>query len=369
MRRLPPFLFQYVDGGAGVEGTLARNGADFQSVQIRQRVLTGVADPTLGIELFGQQLRLPIALAPVGLAGMYARRGETQAARAAAAYGIPFCLSTVSICSIEEVAAASKAPFWFQLYMIRDRGFMRDLLARARSAGCTTLVFTVDMPIPGVRYRDARSGLSGPHAALRRYLQAVTHPRWAWDVGLHGGPHTLGNLTPVLGAHSGLEDFIGWLGSNFDPTIRWKDLEWIRDLWDGPLLIKGVMEAEDAHSAVSLGADAVIVSNHGGRQLEGAASTIRVLPRIADSVGHRVKVLVDSGVRNGVDIFRALGLGADAALIGRPWVYALATAGESGVSRLLAMLERELRATMTLAGTPRVDAITADHLQLPELAQ
>ncbi|MBF9185022.1 quinone-dependent L-lactate dehydrogenase, partial [Klebsiella pneumoniae] len=241
-RILPPFLFHYMDGGAYSEYTLRRNVEDLSEVALRQRILKNMSDLSLETTLFNEKLSMPVALAPVGLCGMYARRGEVQAAKAADAHGIPFTLSTVSVCPIEEVAPAIKRPMWFQLYVLRDRGFMRNALERAKAAGCSTLVFTVDMPTPGARYRDAHSGMSGPNAAMRRYLQAVTHPQWAWDVGLNGRPHDLGNISAYLGKPTGLEDYIGWLGNNFDPSISWKDLEWIRDFWDGPMVIKGILD-------------------------------------------------------------------------------------------------------------------------------
>lgn len=263
-RRLPPFLFHYLDGAANSELTARRNVSELQSISLRQRVLVDVSSVDLSTELFGSRVRLPIGLAPVGLAGMYARRGEVQAARAARSKRIPMCLSTVSLCPLAEVAAVGCPDLWFQLYVIRDRGFMRDLLASAGHAGCNALIFTVDMPLPGERYRDARSGMSGPGARWRRYVQAMLHPRWAWDVGLLGRPHQLGNVVPVLGDNSGLEVFIGWLAADFDPTVTWKDLDWIREHWDGPLILKGILDVDDARSAVSLGADGIVVSNHGG---------------------------------------------------------------------------------------------------------
>ena len=271
-RKLPRFLFDYIDGGAYAERTLQRNVSDLADIALRQRVLKDVSAGDPSTTLFGVKQALPVALAPVGLTGMYARRGEVQAARAAAKKGVPFCLSTVGVCDVDEVAKASSAPIWFQLYVLRDRAFMRDLLVRAREAGATALVFTVDMPVPGARYRDAHSGMSGPNAAARRIVQAMFKPSWAWDVGVMGRPHTLGNVAPVLGENSGLEDFMGWLGANFDPSIQWRDLEWIRDLWKGPLIIKGVLDPEDAKAAADIGADGVVVSNHGGRQLDGVLS-------------------------------------------------------------------------------------------------
>jgi len=353
-RRLPPFLFHYIDGGAYAEHTLRRNEADLAAIALRQRVLRDMGELSLETELFGQPLAMPVALAPVGLTGMYARRGELQAARAADSRGIPFTLSTVSVCAIEEVAPALQQPMWFQLYVLRDRGFMRNVLERAQAAGVSTLVFTVDMPVPGARYRDAHSGMSGPRAALRRFGQALTHPRWAWDVGVRGKPHDLGNISVYRGHPTGLADYIGWLGSNFDPSISWKDLEWIRAFWKGPMVIKGILDADDARDAVSFGADGIVVSNHGGRQLDGVLSTARALPQIADAVQGDLKILVDSGIRNGLDVVRMLALGADTVLLGRAFVYALATHGQAGVANLLDLVAREMRVAMTLTGARRI---------------
>lgn len=356
-RKLPRFLFDYIDGGAYAERTLARNVSDLADIALRQRVLKDVSGGDPSTTLFGVRQALPVALAPVGLTGMYARRGEVQAARAAAKKGVPFCLSTVSVCDVDEVSKASPAPIWFQLYVLRDRAFMRDLLVRARQAGATALVFTVDMPVPGARYRDAHSGMSGPNAAARRLLQAAFKPAWAWDVGLMGRPHTLGNVAPVLGKDSGLEDFMGWLGANFDPSIQWKDLEWIRDLWKGPLIIKGVLDPEDAKAAADIGADGVVVSNHGGRQLDGVLSSARALPPIAEAVGDRLTVLADGGVRSGLDVVRMLALGAKGVLLGRAAVYALAARGEAGVTQLLDLIEKEMRVAMALTGVCDVASI------------
>jgi L-lactate dehydrogenase (cytochrome) len=356
-RKLPPFLFHYIDGGAYAEQTLRRNVEDWRAIALRQRVLRDMSALSLETRLFDETLRLPIVLAPVGLTGMYARRGEVQAAKAAASRGVPFTLSTVSVCAIEEVAPAIARPMWFQLYVLKDRGFMRHALERARAAGVKTLVFTVDMPTPGARYRDAHSGMSGPRAALRRMVQAMTHPAWAWDVGLRGTPHDLGNVSAFLGKPTGLADYIGWLGANFDPSISWKDLQWIRDDWDGPMIIKGVLDPDDAREAVRFGADGIVVSNHGGRQLDGVLSSARALPAIADAVQGDLRILVDSGVRNGLDVARALALGADAVMLGRAFVYALAAAGEAGVANLLDLIEKELRVAMTLTGAKSIAAI------------
>ncbi|WP_053146229.1 FMN-dependent L-lactate dehydrogenase LldD [Erwinia billingiae] len=360
--KIPPFLFHYADGGAYDEHTLQRNCEDLADIALRQRILRNMSSLDLTTTLFNETLSMPVALAPVGLCGMYARRGEVQAARAADKKGIPFTLSTVSVCPIEEVAPVMNRPMWFQLYVLRDRGFMRNALERAQAAGCTTLVFTVDMPVPGARYRDAHSGMSGPNAAMRRYLQSVTHPQWAWDVGLHGRPHDLGNISAYRGEPTNLQDYIGWLANNFDPSISWSDLEWIRDFWKGPMIIKGILDPDDARDAVRFGADGIVVSNHGGRQLDGVLSSARALPAIADAVKGDLTILADGGVRSGLDVLRMLALGADTALIGRAFLYALATDGEAGVTHLLNLFEKEMRVAMTLTGASCIAEITRDSL-------
>ncbi|CAX58722.1 L-lactate dehydrogenase (Cytochrome) [Erwinia billingiae Eb661] len=360
--KIPPFLFHYADGGAYDEHTLQRNCEDLADIALRQRILRNMSSLDLTTTLFNETLSMPVALAPVGLCGMYARRGEVQAARAADKKGIPFTLSTVSVCPIEEVAPVMNRPMWFQLYVLRDRGFMRNALERAQAAGCTTLVFTVDMPVPGARYRDAHSGMSGPNAAMRRYLQSVTHPQWAWDVGLHGRPHDLGNISAYRGEPTNLQDYIGWLANNFDPSISWSDLEWIRDFWKGPMIIKGILDPDDARDAVRFGADGIVVSNHGGRQLDGVLSSARALPAIADAVKGDLTILADGGVRSGLDVLRMLALGADTALIGRAFLYALATDGEAGVTNLLNLFEKEMRVAMTLTGARCIAEITRDSL-------
>ncbi len=361
-RRLPHFLFEYIDGGSFAEVTLRRNIEDLEAVSLRQRVLRDVSDIDLSTQLFGQRLAMPVVLAPVGIAGLNARRGECQAVRAAQRAGIPFTLSTVSACSLEEVSAAATAPFWFQLYVIRDRGFMRDLLARAAAAGCSALVFTVDMAVPGTRYRDYRSGLAGAPGLggkLRRLAQALMRPAWAWDVGVRGKPHALGNIAPLLEDRSGIDDFFAWMGENFDPAIRWSDLDFIRAEWKGPLIIKGILDPEDARQAAALGADGVVVSNHGGRQLDGALSSARALPGIVQAVGDRLTVLADGGVRSGLDVLRMLALGAKGVMLGRAWAYALSAQGEAGVTWLLAIIEAELRVAMGLTGTRCISDVDA----------
>lgn len=364
-RRLPRFLFEYIDGGSYAEVTLRRNISELENVALRQRVLRDVSRIDLSTQLLGQQFALPVALAPIGLAGMNARRGECQAVRAANKANIAFTLSTVSACNLEEVAAASNAPFWFQLYMIRDRGFMRELMARALAAGCSTLVFTVDMPVPGSRYRDYHSGLAGAPGltgAIRRTVQGAMRPGWAWDVGICGRPHNLGNVAPVLDDKSGIEDFFAWMRNNFDPSVTWKDLDFIRSEWPGPLIIKGILDAEDAICAADLGADGIVVSNHGGRQLDGVPATARALPVIADTVGDRLTVLADGGIRSGLDVVRMLALGAKGVLLGRAWAYALAGGGEHGVSHVLQLIEAEMRVAMSLTGVTSIGEINRDIL-------
>ena len=362
-RRLPRFLFDYIDGGANAEETLRRNVSDMQAIELRQRVLKGTAEIDLSTSLFGEKLALPLALAPVGLTGMYARRGEVQAAKAAESAGIAYSLSTVSVCPIEEVVPASDRPIWFQLYVLKDRAFMKSALERALAAGVKTLVFTVDMPVPGSRYRDAHSGMSGSNANIRRMLQAITHPHWAISVGLGGRPHDLGNISAYRRQRTKLVDYMGWLAENFDPNISWKDLEWIRDFWPGNLIIKGILDPDDVEDAIRLGADGLVVSNHGGRQLDGVSSSIRVLSDIVGAADKRTKVLVDSGFRSGLDVVRALCLGADAVMLGRSYIYALAAGGQAAVENLLDLYAKEMRVAMTLMGAQSVTDLTTEHIK------
>lgn len=364
-KRLPRFLFEYIDGGAFSETTLRNNQLDFQQIALRQRVLRDISKVATETTLFGQTFSLPLGLSPVGIAGLNARRGEVQAAQAAEEAGIPFCLSTVSACSIDEVRAGVNKPIWFQLYMMRDRGFLREMLARAKAAGTTTLLFTVDMPVPATRYRDMRSGLSGGSALQRKLTRAgqvLTRPHWAWDVGLLGRPHSLGNIAPILGDKAGIDEFWSWLGANFDPTVTWADIDRIRAEWDGHFIIKGILDADDARQAKQIGCDGLIVSNHGGRQLDGALSSIKALPRIADAVGDDISLILDSGVRSGLDIVRALALGAKMVMIGRPWVYALAARQKRGVQEILEIFAKEMRVAMALSGCARVQDINIDML-------
>jgi L-lactate dehydrogenase (cytochrome) len=355
--RLPHFLFEYLDGGSYDEATLRRNVEDLRGVALRQRVLRDVSAIDLSAELFGKRWAMPVGLGPVGLAGLYARRGEVQAARAAAAANVPFALSTVGACSLREVAASCHAP-WFQLYFVRDRGFVASMIETAKEVGCEALILTVDLAVPGSRYRDARAAGGG----LRRMGQLLARPGWLWDVAIRGRPISLGNLEPVVGKRAPLSDFQAWIHANFDPSVSWKDVEWVRKQWNGPLIVKGILDPDDAKLARDSGADAIVVSNHGGRQLDGALSTARALPRIADAIAGRMPLLVDGGVRSGLDVVRMLALGADFVLLGRAWAYALAARGEAGVAHVLKLIEGEMRVAMALTGCTTIGEIGAETL-------
>jgi L-lactate dehydrogenase (cytochrome) len=364
-RRLPKFLFEYIDGGSYGENTLRANVDDLRKIALRQHVLNDVSSIDLSVCLFGRTFSTPFGLGPIGLAGMYARRGECQAARAAEAANIPFCLSTMSVCTLDEVASSVDRPFWFQLYMLKDRAFVIDMLARASALGCEALVFTVDLPVPGMRYRDYRSGLSGQpgwQGAVRRYAQATIRPGWAWDVGISGRPHTLGNIAPVLAGKSGFEDVLGWAGRNFDPSVTWKDISFVRERWPGPLILKGILEPSDAIRAVEVGVDGLVVSNHGGRQLDGAISTARALPAIARAVDGKLTILADGGVRSGLDVARLIALGADAVLLGRAWAYALGAGGKAAVQQMLSQFEAELRVALALTGVDRIGKLDSSFV-------
>jgi L-lactate dehydrogenase (cytochrome) len=359
-RRLPRQLFDFIDGGSYQEVTLRDNAGDLDRLRIRQRVLRDVSRLELSTSVLGEPWAMPVAFAPVGLAGLMRRRGEVQAARAAEAAGVPFSLSTVGLCSIEEVAQASRTPFWFQLYMMRDRGFVAELIARARQARCSALMLTVDLAYTGARYRDVRSGLAGGLAFRGRLAVALDRMRrigWVRDVALGGRPLVFGTIASRLPNARSLPEFFEFVQGNFDPSVTWKDVEWVRTLWGGPLVIKGVLEPADAKMAADAGAQAIVVSNHGGRQLDSVPSTIVALPAIADAVGDRIDVIFDGGVRSGLDVVKAVALGAKGCLIGRAWVYALAALGEAGVTRMLQTIRKEIEVAMALAGVTSVSAI------------
>ena len=363
--RLPHFLFEYLDGGSYAEVTLKRNVADLEAVALRQRVLRDVSAIDLSTELFGERWAMPVGLGPIGLSGLYARRGEVQAGKAAAAAGVPFSLSTLSACSIGEVAEKAGPGFWFQLYIVKDRAFVADMIARAKEAGCGAILLTVDLAVPGTRYRDYRAGLSGTPGGgggSRRLAQVLRRPAWAWDVAIHGKPLTLGNLEPLLGSGAALQDLMGWVSSNFDASIGWKDVEWVREQWKGPLLIKGILDPDDALQAAASGVDGIVVSKHGGRHRDGVSSTARALPRVAEAVGGKVPILVDGGVRSGLDVVRMLALGADFVMLGRAWAYALAAAGQQGVEHVLRLIDAEMRVALALTGHRSIAEVGSETL-------
>jgi L-lactate dehydrogenase (cytochrome) len=362
-KRLPGFLFEYIDGGSYDEHTLRRNVEDFKAVVLRQRVLRDVSNIKTATQLFGRDMALPVALSPVGIAGFYRRRGEVQAVRAAEAAGVPMVLSAMSCCPLEEVRAASARPFWMQLYMIRDRGFMKDLIARMEKAGIDTMFLTVDLAINGIRYRDRIGGLAGAQSLLARpdrLIDILSHPAWAWDVGVMGRPHTIGNMAPAMPNGAGLRKFQAWVARNFDPSVTYKDIAWLREQWKGRLVLKGVTDPGDAARAAEEGMDGIVVSNHGGRQLDGSLSSIAALPAVRDAVGGRMPILLDGGIRSGLDVLRALALGADAVLLGRARAYALAAGGQAGVSAMFAIIKEELEVAMALTGQSDVRSLDKD---------
>lgn len=363
-KRLPHMLFEYLDGGSYAEETLRRNRDALTRLPLRQRVLVDTSQLNMATQLFGQRLDMPVVLAPVGFAGMFARRGEVPAARAAQARNVPFCLSSLSICGYEEVAAGAGEPPWFQCYMIRDRAYMANLLDRVWVAGARVLVLTVDLPTPSSRYREARSGFSrtGPRAFVRQAIEGLRHPRWLWDVYLRGGPHEFANFAPVItGSKRTLGDYWQWVRENFDASVTWADLDELRSRWEGKIVIKGILDADDARRAAAIGVDGIVVSNHGGRQLDGVRSAAELLPEIAAAVGDRTEILVDGGIRSGLDVLRVLALGAKACLIGRPWIWGLAAQGQPGVEAVLAIIRQELRVAMMLTGCVDV-GLAGPHL-------
>jgi L-lactate dehydrogenase (cytochrome) len=367
-RRLPRALFDYIDGGASAENTLRANIDDLAAHQLRQRVMRDVSVRTQATTVLGQDLASPIVLAPVGLGGMYARRAEVQAARAARDAGVAFTESTVSICSLDEVTRAA-GPVWFQLYVQRDRALTERLVESATEAGSPVLVLTVDLAVVGARHRDTRNamtgGSTGPWQALRRGIDLASHPRWAVDVGLRGKPHIFGNLeTVVPGARTPMA-FRRWVDKQFDPSVTWADIAWVRSLWDGKLVVKGVLDPDDARQAVDAGVDGIVVSNHGGRQLDTVPSTARALPGVAAAVGDQVEVLVDGGVRTGLDVVKMLALGARACLIGRAWAWAVAGGGQAGVTHMLDGLKADIDTALALTGTTDVADLGPDCLVSP----
>ncbi len=361
-RRVPRALFEYVDRGSYDEISYKANSDDLKAIRFRQRVLIDASNRSLATTMLGEKVAMPVAIAPTGLTGLLHGDGEILAARAAEAAGIRFCLSTMSICSIEDVRAAVKKPFWFQLYVFRDRGFSESVIERAKAAGCTALFVTVDLPLRGQRHADIKNGLEvPPRLTLRNALDIATKPSWALSV-LMGKRKSFGNIDAYLKNKGGVWAAGRWANDNFDSSLSWDDVNWVRKIWPGKLVLKGVLDAEDAKHAADLGADAIVVSNHGGRQLDGAPSTIAALPRIAEAAGDRIEVLFDGGVRSGQDVLKALALGARGCLIGRAYLYGLAAMGEAGVAKALSLIGDELRVSMSLTGVRDIAAVSRDIL-------
>jgi L-lactate dehydrogenase (cytochrome) len=364
-RRLPRQMFDYIDGGAYEEATMRANVSDLEEILLRQVVMRDVSVREQACEVLGQKLTTPVILGPVGLAGMFARRGEVQAARAAESAGVPFVESTVSICGIEEVAEATATPPWFQLYVMRDRSYAEGLMARATAAGSPVLILTVDLPVVGARHRDTRNAMVGDPstwAGLRRGLDLACHPKWIADVALKGKPLTFGNLEEAVPEANVPQDFKDWVDAQFDPGVTWDDIAWVRKHWDGKLVIKGILDPEDARKAADAGADGVIVSNHGGRQLDSVPSAAVALPAIAEAIGGQVDVLADGGVRTGLDVVKLMSLGAKAALVGRAWAWALAADGEEGVSSMIGFLKADIDTALGLTGQNSVTGLDGSAL-------
>jgi L-lactate dehydrogenase (cytochrome) len=353
-RKVPRAFFDYADSGSYNEETLRANRSDLEAIKLRQRVLVDVSQRSLATTVVGQKISAPLILAPVGLTGMQHGNGEILSAQAANEAGIPYALSTMSICSIEDVAQATGKPFWFQLYVIRDRGFSEDILGRAAAAKCNTLILTVDLQVLGQRHRDVRNGMTvPPEIRIKNIIDIASKPGWAFGI-LMGKRKTFGNLAGHVKGMDNVNSLAAWIGTQFDPALSWKDVEWIKKIWPGKLILKGILDPEDAKTAVKLGADAIVVSNHGGRQLDGAPSSISALPAVADAVGSDTEVLFDGGIRTGADILRALGLGARACMIGRAYIYGLGAGGKAGVAKAIDILENELSVAMALTGTNKI---------------
>jgi L-lactate dehydrogenase (cytochrome) len=356
-RKVPRAFFEYADGGSYSEETLRANRTDLERIALRQRVMVDVADRSTSTKILGEPASMPLALAPIGLCGMQHGDGEILACRAAQAAGIPFCLSTMSICSIEDVAGAVDKPFWFQLYVMKDRGFIRSLIERAAAAKCSALVLTVDLQILGQRHRDIKNGMTvPPELRLKNFFDIATKPAWALSV-LRGKRKTFGNISGHIKGMESVNVLSQWISGQFDPSLSWKDIEWIAGLWPGKLILKGILDVEDARIAAKSGAAALVVSNHGGRQLDGAPSSISMLPRITDALGSDIEIMFDGGIRSGQDLFRALALGAKACLSGRAYIYGLGAGGQAGVTRAIEIIRNELDVTMALTGVKNIGQI------------
>jgi len=363
-KRVPRMFYDYADAGSWTESTYRANSEDFAAIKFRQRVAVNLENRTLRSTMIGQEVAMPVALAPTGLTGMQHADGEILAARAAEKFGVPFTLSTMSICSIEDVAAHTSKPFWFQLYVMRDRPFIERLIDRAKAAKCSALVLTLDLQVLGQRHKDLRNGMSAPpKMTLANILDLMTKPRWC--LGMLGTPRrTFGNIVGHASSVSDMSSLSSWTSQQFDPALSWDDLQWVRKRWGGKLIIKGIMDVEDARLAADSGADALIVSNHGGRQLDGAQSSIGALPPIVEAVGQRIEVHMDGGIRSGQDVIRALALGAKGVYIGRPFLYGLGAGGEAGVAKCLEIIRNELDLTMAFCGLRDVKQVDR-HILLP----
>ncbi|MGI8525372.1 MAG: alpha-hydroxy acid oxidase [Pseudolabrys sp.] len=368
-RRVPRAFFEYADHGSYAEETLRANRSDLEAIKLRQRVLVDVDNRDTSTTMLGEKVSAPIALSTIGLLGMQHGDGEILACRAAQQAGIPFTLSTMSICSIEDVAAAVDKPFWFQVYVMRDRGFIKELIERAAAANCSALVLTVDLQVLGQRHRDLKNGMTvPPKITLDNLIDVATKPRWALSI-LKGKRKTFGNLAGHVKNMDDVASLAQWTNEQFDPRLNWKDIEWIRDIWPGKLIIKGIADVEDARLAAKTGASALVVSNHGGRQLDGAPSSISVLPKVVDAVGDDIEVMFDGGIRSGQDLMRALALGAKSCLIGRSYVYGLGAGGQAGVSKAIEILKKELDVTMALCGVSSIAEIGPNVLVDPPFTQ
>ncbi|MGB0499499.1 MAG: alpha-hydroxy acid oxidase [Rubricella sp.] len=362
--RVPRMFYDYADSGSWTEQTYRENTSDFAKIRLRQKVAVNMEGRSTASKMIGQDVAMPVALAPTGLTGMQHADGEILAAKAAEKFGVPFTLSTMSICSIEDVASNTDKPFWFQLYVMKDRDFMKNLIDRAKAAGCSALVLTLDLQILGQRHKDIRNGLSAPpKLTIPNILNMMTKPRWCLGMA-QTHRREFRNIVGHVKGVSDMSSLASWTAEQFDPSLTWDDVEWIKERWGGPLIIKGILDVDDARNAVKTGADAIIVSNHGGRQLDGALSSISLLPEIVDAVGDRIEVHFDSGIRSGQDVLKALALGAKGTYIGRAFLYGLGAMGQEGVTRCLEIIHKELDVTMALCGERSVSALGRENLIL-----
>jgi L-lactate dehydrogenase (cytochrome) len=361
-KRVPRMFYDYADSGSWTESTYRANESDFQKIKLRQRVAVNMENRSTATTMVGQEAKMPVCIAPVGLCGMQSADGEIKAAKAAEKFGIPFTLSTMSICSIEDIAQNTSAPFWFQLYMMRDRDAMKKMIERARAARCSALVLTLDLQVIGQRHKDLKNGLTAPpRPTLANIVNLMTKPRWC--LGMAGTRrHTFGNLVGHVKAVTNMNSLASWTNEQFDPTLSWDDVQWVKEQWGGKLILKGIQDLEDAHLAVASGADALVVSNHGGRQLDGAPSSISALPEIAQAVGDKIEVWMDGGIRSGQDVLKAWALGARGTMIGRAMVYGLGAMGEAGVTKALQIIHKELDITMAFCGHTNIQNVGTNIL-------